>query len=184
MRSSNRILTVILILICSLSFGQELIKKHKSDKINLTDIKDSIKIGFETDSAIIYFGVHDMIKTIEGILSSSKLQPRWDYRTIDDLKNNLKFLQSIRGDLNVKHWQNQQKDSINIDFYKIAEFIDQWIFKDYLFDRKAIVWNKAQNRYEEIVYYNFIEDRLGGEQCYYTFENKTVFHRQIIALGE
>ena len=183
MRHSKTTLTLIFILINSISFGQDFIKKHKTDKISLTEISDSIKIGFETDSAIIYFGVHDMIKTIDDILSSGKLQPRWDYRTIDDLKKNLNFLQGVKRDLIVKHWQNQ-KDSIDIDLYDIAGFIDQWIFKDYLFDKKAIVWNKAQNRYENIVYYNFIEDRLGGQQCYYTFEDKTVFHRQIIALGE
>ena len=183
MRHSNNILTLILILISSLSFGQDFIKTHKTDKINLKEIKDSIKVGYETDSAIIYFGLNDMIKTIEDILNSGKLKPRWENRTIDDLKNNLKFLQSIKKDLIVKHWQNKN-DSIVIDLYNIAGFIDQWIFKDYLFDRKAIVWNKAQNRYEKIVYYNTIEDRLGGEQCYYTFEDKTVFHRQIIALGE
>jgi hypothetical protein len=183
MRHLNTIITLIFILISSLSFGQDFIKKHKTDKITLTEIKDSIKIGFETDSAIIYFGVNDMTKTIEDILSSGKLQPRWDYRTIDDLKGNLKFLQSIKSDLIVKDWQSQ-RDSVNIDLYNISGFIDQWIFKDYLFDKKAEVWNKAQNRYEKIIYYNFIEDRLGGEQCYYTFEDKTVFHRQIIALGE
>ncbi len=177
MSHSKAILILIFILISSLSTGKDFIKKHKTDKITLVEISDSIKIGFETDSAIIYFGVHDMIKTVEDILCSGKLQSRSAYRTIDDLKNNLNFLQSIRYDINVKHWQNLQKDSINIDLYNIAEFIDQWIFKDYLFDKKVMVWNKAQSRYEKIVYYNFIKDRLGGEQCYYTFEEKTVFHR-------
>src|SRR5690554_5974577 len=54
MRHSKTIPTLIFILISSLSFGQDFIKKHKTDKISLTEISDSIKIGFETDSAIIY----------------------------------------------------------------------------------------------------------------------------------
>jgi hypothetical protein len=142
---------MIFILVSSLSFGQDFIKKHKTDKITLTEITDSIKVGYETDSAIIFFGVHDMINSIDDILSSGKLQPRWDSRTIDDLKENLKFIQSIKNDLIVKKWHNQ-KDSIDIDLYNISGFIDQWIFKDYLFDKKAMVWNKVHNRYENIVY--------------------------------
>lgn len=177
------ILTLTLFLNCSTSFGQDFIKKHKTKKLNLTSLTDSIKIGYETDSAIVYFGLNDMIKTIEDILNSGKLQPRWDYKTIADLKDNLRIIQDINKDLIVKHWQNQ-KDSIDLDSYKIAGFIDQWIFKDHLFDKKAEVWNKVGKRYERVVFYNFIKDRLGGEQCYYTFEDKTVFHRQLIALGE
>jgi hypothetical protein len=183
MKHSNIILTLIIFLICSTSFGQDFIKKHKTKKISLTSVTDSIKIGYETDSAIVYFGLNDMIETIEDILNSGKLEPRWDYRTIDDLKDNLKILQSINKALIVKHWQNQ-KDSIDLDSYNIAGFIDQCIFKDYIFDKKAEVWNKRDKKFEHIVFYNFIKDRLGGEQCYYTFEDKTIFHRQIIVLGE
>jgi hypothetical protein len=150
MKRSNIILIVIFFLVCSTLFGQDFIKKHKTEKISLSSITDSIKIGYETDSAIVYFGLNTMIKTIEDILNSGKLEPRWDYRTIDDLKDNLKILQFIDGDLIVKYWQNQ-KDSIDLDSYKISGFIDQWIFKDYLFDNKALVWNKRDGKYEQIV---------------------------------
>ncbi|WP_289056198.1 hypothetical protein [Carboxylicivirga marina] len=183
MKHSSIIFTLFIFLICSNSFGQDFIKKHKSKKVSLASITDSIKIGYETDSAIVYFGKNEIEKTIKSVLGSGKLEPRWDYRTIDNLKNNLKFLKTIQNDMVVNHWQNQT-DSIDIDLYDFAGFIDQWIFKDYLFDNKAEVWNKRDDKFERIVFYNFIEDRLGGEQCYYTFEDKTIFHRQIIALGE
>lgn len=185
MKSTIAIYLFILMVTTSCStVNKGFIAKHKKKKIHLTEFSEpTIKIGYETDSAIIYFGVHDMIRTTEDILSSGKLQPRWDYRTIEDLKKNLKFLQSIKNDLIVENWQNQ-KDSIDIDLYNFSGFIDQWIFKDYLFDHMAMVWNKSKKRYEKIIYYHFVRDRLGGEYCYYTFENGVEFHRQLIALGE
>ena len=116
-------------------------------------------------------------------MSSKKLNPRFDYRLINDLKTNLDSLKKIQRDILVHHWQNQ-KDSIDLKSYDFAGFIDQWILKDLILKGKTEIWNKSAKQFEKRITYHFVKDQLGGQDCYYTFQNGSEFHRQLIALGE
>lgn len=157
--------------------------RHKKKKITLTSISDQSKIGYETDSAIIYIGQNDAIKHTEKLLSSKKLDPRFDYRLISELKTNLDSLRKIQKDILVQHWQNQ-KDTIYLKSYDLAGFIDQWILKDLILKGKTEIWNKSTKKFEKQIIYHFVKDQLGGEDCYFTFQNGSEFHRQLILLGE
>ena len=176
------IFSLLILSSCS-SLSKGFVVRHKTKKINLTGINDSIKIGYETDSAVIYLGLTDIKQRTEQILNSGKFNPRWDYETINDFKKNLSILEDLENDVVLEHWQNQ-KDSVNIEEYGLAGFIDQWMLKDLIFDKKAEVWNKFKNKFESKIIFHHIRDRLGGEQYYFTFDNGKEFHRQIIALGE
>lgn len=157
--------------------------KHTSKTIKLKGAGDGTKVGYETDSAIVYFSLVEIKEHAETLQSSKKLDPRWDYRIIAQLKKTNETLAAINNDLVVRHWQNQKGD-IDLEEYDLAGFIDQYIFKEFILAGKAEVWNKELNRFEDKVIYNFVRHSLGTESAYYTFEDGTEFHSQIISLGE
>jgi hypothetical protein len=157
--------------------------RHKKKNITLTTISDQIKIGYETDSAVIYIGQNDAIKQTEKLLSNKKLNARFDYRLIADFKSSLDSLKRINKNILIKHWLNQ-KVSIDIRSYDFAGFMDQWILKVLILKGKTEIWNKTSKKYEKRITYHYIKDQLGGESCYFTFENGNEFHHQLILLGE
>lgn len=146
-------------------------------------MNDSIKIGYETDSAIIYFGLNDIIQKNKNLLDSKEFDDRWDHQVIDQFKMNLEFLYEVQDDLVVQHWANKDKFK-DQRLYDLSGFIDQWVFKGLMFDGKAEVWNKSSNNFESKIKYHYVKDRLGGENAFYTFADGKEFHNQIIALGE
>ena len=146
-------------------------------------ISEQPKIGYETDSAIIYIGQTDAIKQTEKLLLSKKLNPRFDYRLINHLKTNLDSLKEIQKDILVHHWQNHE-NPIDLKSYDFAAFIDQWILKDLILEGKTEIWNKSAKQFEKRITYHFVKDQLGGQNCYYTFQNGSEFHRQLLGLGE
>lgn len=176
------LISVLVISSCTVS-KNGFVKRHMKQNITLTSIEEQIKIGYETDSAIIYFGQNDAIKQTEKFLSSGFLDSRIQYCLINDLKANLDSLRKIQKDILVVHWRNQ-KDSTNLKSKDFAEFIDQWILKDLILNRKTEIWNKLSKKFEKRITYHYLKDILGGEECYYTFQNGIEFHRQLIALGE
>ncbi|WP_276499351.1 hypothetical protein [Pontibacter litorisediminis] len=176
------ILLLLLLTSCSI-LGSGSRAKHTSKTIKLKSIGDGTKVGYETDSAVVYFSLAEMKERVDRLLNSNKLDPRWDYRIIAQLKKDKQILDGINHDVVVKHWQNQKSDR-DLAEYDLAGFTDQYIFKDFILDGKAKVWNKNLKRFEEKVVYNFVRHSLGTESAYYTFKNGTEFHRQIIALGE
>lgn len=173
----------ILILVSCAVHRDGFIASDRKKNIKLTSISGQLKIGYETDSAIIYIGQLDAVLQTEKLLSSKKLNPRFDNRLIVDLNKNLDALRKIRTDTLFQHWQNQ-KDSVDIKSYEFAGFIDQSILRDLILKGKTEVWNKTTKRFEKMIIYHFIKDKLGGESCTYSFQNGTEFHRQQIALGE
>ena len=174
---------IILLLSSCVSSNNGFTARHKKKKITLLPISDQVKIGYETEKAIIYIGKKDAISLTERLLSNKGLDPRFDKITINDLQSNLDSLKLIYHDFTVQHWM-AKKSNFNLHDYNFAGFIDQWILKDLILKGNAEVVNKAFKENEERVTYHFVRDRLGGKQCYYTFENGIEFHRQIIALGE
>jgi len=56
--------------------------------------------------------------------------------------------------------------------------------KDLILKGKVEVLNKKTKNFETRIIYHFVRDQLGGEDCFYTFENREEFHRQLIRLGE
>jgi hypothetical protein len=159
------------------------IVRHKKKNITLTSIHDQHKIGYETDSAIIYIGQNDAIMQTEKLLSNRKLNSRFDHSLTNDLKTNLDSLEHIQSDIVLQNWKNQ-KDSIDLKSYYFEGFIDQWILQDLILKGKAEIWNKSNKRFEKQITYHFVRDQLGGESCFYTFKNGTEFYRQILGLGE
>jgi hypothetical protein len=176
------VLLLLLFTSCSI-IGNGTRAKHTSRAVRINGIGEGHKIGYETDSAIVYFSLTDLKNQVDKLLNSKKLDPRWDYRTIAQLKKNKEFLDFIKNDILVKHWQNQKSD-MNAEEYELAGLIDQFIFKEFLLEGKAELWNKRFKRFEERVIYNFVKDRFGTESAYYTLQNGMEFHRQIIKLGE
>jgi len=176
-------LTNFLILFSCVSTKNEFITRHKKKNITLTSIVDQVKIGYETEKAIIYIGRQDAISLTEKFLSNKKLDPRFDKNKIVDLTSNLDTLKIISNELTVQHWMAKQI-TFNLHDYNFAGFVDQWILKELILKGKSEIWNKTTNKFEKRITYHFIKDQLGGEFCYYTFQDGTEFHRQIIALGE
>jgi len=175
------IISVLVFISCATK--NEFIANYKKKNIKLTSVSNQIRIGYETDKAIIYLGRDDAIAIAEKLLSNTELDPIYQRTTINDLKNNLDTLQNLQKDKLVQHWK-AKRSNFNLYDYNFAGFIDQWIMKRVVMKGKAEIFNKVSNKYEKRIAYNFIQDKLGGEQCYYTFNNGVEFHRQLIALGE
>ncbi len=177
------ILLLLLLTSCSI-LGSGSRAKHTSKTVKLKSIDDDgTKVGYETDSAVVYFSLAEMKERADKLLNSKNLDPRWDYRIIAQLKKDKEALDGIDHDVVVKHWQNQKSDRDSVE-YDIAGFTDQYIFQEFILDGKAKVWNKNLKRFEDKVVYNFVRHSLGTESAYYTFKDGTEFHRQIIKLGE
>gem|GEM_PF-3735005 len=157
--------------------------RHKKNNIRINSISNQIKIGYETENAIIYIGQLDAIETTKKKLSDRKLDPRFDKETIDRLKSNLDTLKKIQKEFIVQHWLTKQK-GFYIHNYNFASFIDQWILKELILKGKTEILNKKNKNFETRIVYHFVRDQLGGEDCFYTFENGEEFHRQLIRLGE
>jgi len=157
--------------------------RHRKKNIRTNSISNQIKIGYETENAIIYIGQLDAIETTEKKLSGKNLDPRFDKETISGLKNNLETLKKIQKEIIVQHWLKMQK-GFYINDYNFASFIDQWLLKELILKGKAEILNKKTNNFEKRIVYHFVRDQLGGEDCFYTFENGVEFHRQLIRLGE
>ncbi len=182
-RDSICIILCLLALNSCTKLNNDFIHRHKTKKINLKGLKNETKIGYETDTAIIYFGLEDIIQLNKDLLSSKGFDQRWNHQIINDFNRNLDFLNEIKDDLIVQHWQikNEYKDQ---RLYDLSGFIDQWVFKKLIFSGKAEVWNKAGQKFETEIIYHFVKDRLGGETALYTFEDGKEFHHQMITLGE
>ncbi|WP_103070570.1 hypothetical protein [Aquimarina sediminis] len=184
-RDKRIIIGVISVMIlCSCVFTKNgLFSRYKKRNINLTSISGQVKIGYETEKAIIYFGKQDVISFTERLLMNKKLDPRFDRDIINDLKNNLDTLRKVKNDFIVQHWMSKQR-VFNLHDYDFAGFIDQWVFKDLILKGNSEVINKTSNETEEKVFYHYIRDKLGNEECYYSFKSGVEFHTQVIALGE
>jgi len=157
--------------------------RHKKKNIKIYSISNQIKIGYETENAIIYIGQIDAIETTEKKLSDKNLDPRFDKETIDGLKSNLDTLRKLQKEITVEHWLIKQKGFF-INNYNFASFIDQWILKELILKGKTEILNKKTKKFETRIVYHFVRDQLGGEDCFYTFESGEEFHRQLIRLGE
>ncbi len=157
------------------------IVRHKTKDINLKAINENNKIGYETDSAIIYIGQNDAIDLTEKIIS--KRQKQFDSKLLTEIQSYKGLIQNINGDTLVQHWDNNLSKT-SFETYDLAGFIDQWLLKVLLTSGKSEVWSKSKNRFENEIIYHFVQDQLGGQSCYYKFKNGSEFHRQIIRLGE
>lgn len=154
-------------------------EKQIQKNIKLKGISNQYKIGYETDSAIIYIGQLDAIDLTKKLIAKEK-----DINFKNDFKSNLDRLEKVNSYILVIHWQNQ-KDTV--EFMKnqeFAGFIDQWLLKELILKGKTEIWNKNLKKFEEKIIYHFIKDMLGGETCYFNFKNGTEFHRQVLLLGE
>jgi hypothetical protein len=179
-KSTIGLICILLAVSCTVN-KTGFIVSHKKKHINLTAISDQPKIGYETDSAIIYLGQNDAVQLTESLLTGRK--PNFEPRLKKDLQVNLDYLRIINKDTLVQHWQNQM-NSTDYQTYDLAGFIDQWLLKDLILKGKAEIWNKSTIKLEYTIIYHAVKDKLGGQSCYFTFQNGSEFHRQIIALGE
>jgi hypothetical protein len=157
------------------------ILRHRKKNINLTSITDQHKIGYETDSAIIFIGQNDGVQLIENLLSERRRN--FDNKLNSELKLYLDFIKKIQSDTVVQHWGNRLNYN-EFQTYDLAGFIDQWLLKDLILKGKTEIWNKSTKKPETRVTYHFVKDKLGGKACYFTFQSGSKFHSQIITLGE
>ena len=166
---------------CSI-INRGFIVRHKTKKINLKGIEDSVKIGYETDSAIVYFGLKDIKEVANDILVNDGLD-QYDNGAIEMIQIKIADLDKINSSFNVNHI-NSEVLWTDLDKYKLSCFINDWVFKKLIFKKKAEVFNKEKKIYETQIVYHFVRDRLGSESCYYTFNDGKQFHYQMITLGE
>jgi len=155
------------------------IDKHLENKISLQGFSEQIKIGYETEKAIIYFGKQNAIALTSKLIKSKKIQKF----VLEDIENGQKRLKGLAKDTTVMDWQ-LQKNVEAVDDYLFAGFIDQWLLEDLINSGKVKILNKETNVYVKRVTSHFTRDKLGGETRYYTFSNGVEFHSQIIAFGE
>ncbi|WP_075590853.1 hypothetical protein [Labilibacter marinus] len=155
--------------------------RHQKKRIKLASITNQVKIGYETENAIIYVGKKDALKLTEKILSSNKYDPRFDKIIIEDLRLNLDSLKEVQEEIIFKHWLSKSSNFSLYD-YNFAGYLDQWILQKLLLKGKAEVFNKEAKGFEQRIVFHFIKGSVGGEQCYYTFNNGIEFHRRIISL--
>ena len=185
MKSTIAIYLFILMVATSCStVNKGFIAKHKKKKIHLTEFSEStIKIGYETDLAITYFRKNDILNLVDRKLNGREINQRRDYQLINDLKKTSETIANLESDKIIKHWFGAETPFDSTAYFLAGE-IDGNIYRNLILEGKAMVFNKSEKVYEKIIYYHFVRDRLGGEDCYYTFENRVEFHRQLIALGE
>jgi hypothetical protein len=173
----------ILFLCSSTAVNKGSNEKHKKKNINLNSIIGQVKLGFETNLAIIYLGQLDTKKKIEKLISRKKHTQQFDPELINEFNSYLDTISRLKTDLIIQSWKDQEKN-IDIKSYMLAGFLDQWVLKDLILERKVEVWNKSLNIFEKKITYHFVRDRFGSENCYYTFQNGLEFHNQILTLGE
>ncbi len=71
---------------------------------------------------------------------------------------------------------------VNKNFVKFQEY--NYFFHQLFLDKKAEIIKKSNNQILDKVKYHFIENRLGGQQAIFYFEDGTEFYRVILHLGE
>jgi len=184
MKKSLVIFISLLIISSCSSCKSGFVVKHKQKDIKLKGVKDSIKIGFETDSAIIYFGYNDIKEVTKRKLVRNAFYPKLSYEQTEEIKINLKFLDQIRTDKSFRYSIDSNAEPIDYETFMFTNFISQYIFRELILNKRADVFNKGTKDYEKAITYHFYKDRFGGETCFYTFENKQQFHWQMITLGE
>jgi len=160
----------ILVLIITLGFmscSSSFIQKTRNKNINLINLSEtSRKIGFENDLIIALFDTNDLIPLLE---KYNEEYPRQRTRLIID---NLK---TIKTDLIF----NEKENKGLIDFQEFEMF-----FHNLLKEGKSKIILKENNQNLSKIKYTFIQDRLGGEDGYFSLENGTEIYRVLLALGE
>lgn len=148
---------------CSSSF----IQKTRNKKINLINLSDSSqKIGFKNDLIIALFDTNDLIPLLEK--DNEEFPSQKTRLMIDNLK-------SLKTDLIFNEKEN--KGLIDFQMFEI-------LFHNLLKDRKAEIILKENKLKLSKIKYTFIQDKLGGEDGYFSLENGTEIYRVLLALGE
>jgi len=148
---------------CSSSF----IQKTRNKKINLINLSDSSqKIGFKNDLIIALFDTNDLIPLLEK--DNEEFPSQKTRLMIDNLK-------SLKTDLIFNEKEN--KGLIDFQMFEI-------LFHNLLKDGKAEIILKENKLKLSKIKYTFIQDKLGGEDGYFSLENGTEIYRVLLALGE
>jgi len=166
MKKSIEILFLIIVfgfMSCSSSF----IQKTRNKKINLINLSDSSqKIGFKNDLIIALFDTNDLIPLLEK--DNEEFPSQKTRLMIDNLK-------SLKTDLIFNEKEN--KGLIDFQMFEI-------LFHNLLKDGKAEIILKENKLKLSKIKYTFIQDKLGGEDGYFSLENGTEIYRVLLALGE
>ena len=148
---------------CSKSF----VVKNKKKDITLNQIEyNNPKISFENNLVIARFNVSDLINCYEKSLSEFESR---------EIKEEIVKLKSIENDTILDY-------EVNKNFVKFQEY--NYYFHQLILDKKAEIIKKSDNQKLNKVKYHFMEDRLGGQQAVFYFEDGTEFYRVILRLGE
>ena len=166
MKKSIEILFLIIVLgfmSCSSSF----IQKTRNKKINLINLSDSLqKIGFKNDLIIALFDTNDLIPLLEK--DNVGFPSQKTRLMIDNLK-------SLKTDLIFN--ENEIKGLIDFQMFEI-------LFHNLLKAGKAEIILKENKLKLSKIKYTFIQDKLGGEDGYFSLENGTEIYRVLLVLGE
>lgn len=165
---------------CSI-INKDFIVKHKTKTLRLKGLTDTIKIGYETKSAILYFGLEDTKNKLEEIKRRTKRSNNGIY--YNDLKKIINCIDTIKQDLIIKDFWIQDSTT-NILSYTLSGFFNQHLIKDLIFKKKCKVLNKQTKCYETKIYFHYVRDRMGSESEYYKFKNGTEILNQTISFGE
>ena len=148
---------------CSSSF----IQKTRNKKINLINLSDSLqKIGFKNDLIIALFDTNDLIPLLEK--DNVGFPSQKTRLMIDNLK-------SLKTDLIFN--ENEIKGLIDFQMFEI-------LFHNLLKAGKAEIILKENKLKLSKIKYTFIQDKLGGEDGYFSLENGTEIYRVLLVLGE
>ena len=148
---------------CSSSF----IARTKKQNIKLKGVlENSIKVGTENNKVLILFDKNELIRLFQNDLLD------FNDQRIQLIVNELK---SLKSDLifSVKEWSGK---------VKFTEY--ELKFHDLLKKGKGEVIDKSSNNKIKRIKYTYIEDKLGGQDGYFSFENGEEFYRVLLAYGE
>lgn len=148
---------------CASSFNKRTAKRT----INLTELlSDSLKVGIENDKALIQFERFELVNQFE---KKYEKYPAWE------LKNEIENLKNLVRDSIVK--ENKYRTSLMGWDYEL-------VFHDLLRKGKAKIKNKLSNSIVNQIIYEKYKTKLGGQETYFYFKNRTEFYKIILVLGE
>ena len=148
---------------CSSSF----IARTKSRNIKLKGINEnSIKVGTENNKVLILFDKNELLNLFEKeYLDFNNPSSKERINELKSLKKNFIFKES--------EWKGKMK-------YSSYELM----FHELLKKGKAEIFDKRKELNIYKIKYTFVEDKLGGQDCYFSFKNGNEFYEIVLAYGE
>lgn len=149
------------------SCGSSFIAKQKSRNIKVKPISNiSIKVGTENEKVKILFDKGDLIQMFQK-----------EYANYSDpgINQIIKELKSYKNDFIFN--DKNSKGKMNYSSFEL-------MFHELLKEGKTKILDKKTKTEIERFKYTFVRDKLGGEECYFSFKSGEEFYEITLALGE